>query len=52
MRNCGEEALSQVPFRRLGTTEELAEMVCWLCADRAAFVSGANYNVDGGYAAQ
>jgi NAD(P)-dependent dehydrogenase (short-subunit alcohol dehydrogenase family) len=26
-------------------------MVVWLCSDRASYVSGAAYNVDGGYMA-
>jgi NAD(P)-dependent dehydrogenase (short-subunit alcohol dehydrogenase family) len=26
-------------------------MVVWLCSDRASFVTGAAYNVDGGYVA-
>lgn len=52
MQKRGEEILAMVPYRRMGTAEEIAEMVCWLCSDRAAYVSGANYNVDGGYVAQ
>ena len=52
MEKRGEEILAMVPYRRMGTAHEIAEMVCWLCSDRAAFVSGANYNVDGGYVAQ
>ncbi|MGI9424034.1 MAG: SDR family NAD(P)-dependent oxidoreductase [Hyphomicrobiaceae bacterium] len=48
----GDEILSLVPYRRMGTAQEIAEMVCWLCSDRASFVSGANYNVDGAYVAQ
>ena len=43
--------LSQVPFRRMGNPEEIAEMVVWLCSDRASYVSGAAYNVDGGWMA-
>jgi NAD(P)-dependent dehydrogenase (short-subunit alcohol dehydrogenase family) len=39
------------PMRRMGTAQEIAEMVCWLCSDRASYVNGANYNVDGGYVA-
>ena len=31
--------------------EEIAEMVVWLCSERASYVSGACYNVDGGYMA-
>ena len=47
----GEEILSTTPLRRMGTPDEIAEMVCWLCSDRASYVTGANYNVDGGYVA-
>ncbi len=52
MQTRGDEILSMVPYRRMGTAEEIAEMVCWLCSDRARYVTGANYNVDGGYIAQ
>ncbi len=48
----GEEILNMVPYRRMGNPTEIAEMVCWLCSDRASYTSGGNYNVDGGYAAQ
>lgn len=51
MRRRGEQILGMVPFRRMGTPEEIAEMVLWLCTDRASYVSGACYNVDGGYMA-
>jgi len=51
MQSRGDEILSMVPFRRMGTAGEIAEMVCWLCSDRASYVTGANYNVDGGYVA-
>src|SRR5882672_9360297 len=51
MRRRGEAILGQVPFRRLGEPEEIAEMVVWLCSDRASYVSGAAYNVDGGWMA-
>lgn len=49
MSRRGEEILRSTPFRRMGTAQEIAEMVCWLCSDRASYVSGANYNVDGGF---
>ncbi len=52
MENRGQEILSMVPYGRMGTADEIAEMVCWLCSDRASYVSGANYNVDGSYTAQ
>jgi NAD(P)-dependent dehydrogenase (short-subunit alcohol dehydrogenase family) len=51
MRRRGEQLMAQVPFRRMGRPEEIAEMVVWLSSDRASYVSGACYNVDGGYMA-
>lgn len=39
------------PMGRLGTAEEVAEMALWLNSDKASFVTGAYYNVDGGYLA-
>jgi NAD(P)-dependent dehydrogenase (short-subunit alcohol dehydrogenase family) len=51
MRRRGKELMAKVPFHRMGKPEEIAEMVVWLCSDRASFVSGAAYNVDGGYMA-
>jgi NAD(P)-dependent dehydrogenase (short-subunit alcohol dehydrogenase family) len=51
MRRRGEQIMAKVPFKRMGSPEEIAEMVVWLCSDRASFVSGAAYNVDGGYMA-
>ena len=40
------------PMKRLGTAEEVAELVLWLVSDKASFVTGSYYNVDGGYLAQ
>ena len=37
---------------RLGKSEEVAELALWLNSDKASFVTGAYYNVDGGYLAQ
>ena len=43
--------MAQTPFGRKGEPEEIAEMVVWLCSERASYVTGAAYNVDGGWMA-
>jgi NAD(P)-dependent dehydrogenase (short-subunit alcohol dehydrogenase family) len=40
------------PIGRLGRSEEVAELVTWLSSDRASFVAGAYYPVDGGFLAR
>lgn len=40
------------PMGRLGTAEEVAELALWLNSEKASFVTGSFYNVDGGYLAQ
>ncbi|MDV3309572.1 MAG: SDR family oxidoreductase [Cyclobacteriaceae bacterium] len=40
------------PIGRLGKPEEVAELALWLNSDKASFVTGAYYPVDGGYLAQ
>ncbi len=42
------ELSRRIPLGRLGTAEEIAEMVVWLCSDRAAFTTGAALLADGG----
>jgi NAD(P)-dependent dehydrogenase (short-subunit alcohol dehydrogenase family) len=40
------------PVGRLGEPGEVAELVIWLSSDKASFVTGAYYPVDGAYLAQ
>jgi NAD(P)-dependent dehydrogenase (short-subunit alcohol dehydrogenase family) len=51
MQRRGETIMALTPMHRMGEPEEIAEMVVWLCSDRASFVTGAAYNVDGGWMA-
>lgn len=51
MARRGEQILATTPMKRMGSAQEIAEMVCWLASDRASYVNGAVYNVDGGYVA-
>ncbi|SKB25721.1 NAD(P)-dependent dehydrogenase, short-chain alcohol dehydrogenase family [Parapedobacter luteus] len=44
--------VSKHPAGRLGEASEVAELVLWLSTDKASFVNGAYYAVDGGYLAQ
>jgi len=40
--------LRQNPFRRLGTPEEIADVVTFVASERASFMTGSNVLVDGG----
>jgi NAD(P)-dependent dehydrogenase (short-subunit alcohol dehydrogenase family) len=42
---------SMHPIGRLGKPEEVAELIAFLCSDRASFCTGAYYAVDGAYLA-
>jgi 3-oxoacyl-[acyl-carrier protein] reductase len=43
-----EAAAAKVPVGRLGTAEEIAAVVVFLCSERASDVTGAAWSVDGG----
>lgn len=52
MRRRGEQVMARVPMGRMGKAEEIAEAVVWMCSDRAGFVTGSCWQVDGGYTAR
>ncbi len=43
-----EEIVDRIPVGRLGETREIAALVAFLCSDEAAFITGANYDINGG----
>ena len=46
------QLISMIPMERLGTLEEMAEVVVWLCSDASSFVTGHAMLVDGGAVAK
>ena len=46
------QIVARHPLGRVGTPEEIAEAVVWLCSDAASFVTGHTMTIDGGYVAQ
>jgi NAD(P)-dependent dehydrogenase (short-subunit alcohol dehydrogenase family) len=44
-----EHLVALHPIGRIGTAEEVANAVLWLCSDDASFVLGVALPVDGGY---
>lgn len=46
-----EQYLGAIPMRRIGSPEEAAEAVLWLCSEEASYVTGHGLIVDGGMSA-
>ena len=47
-----KDEAAQQPLGRLGTPEEVAELVYFLASDKAGFITGSLHSIDGGYTAQ
>ncbi len=45
-----EHSTGTHPLGRVGTAEEVAELILFLASDRAAWITGATYSIDGGRA--
>jgi 2-keto-3-deoxy-L-fuconate dehydrogenase len=44
-----EQLAKSQPIGRMGTPEEVAGMVAYLCSDEASLVTGTNFPIDGGF---
>ena len=40
--------VAETPLKRAGTVEEIAAMAVYLASDEAAYVTGSEFNIDGG----
>jgi 3-oxoacyl-[acyl-carrier protein] reductase len=40
--------MEQIPLRRFGRAEEVADVICFLASDRGSYVTGTTIPVDGG----
>ena len=47
-----KQIVSLHPIGRLGKSEEIAALIYWLSSDKASFVNGSYYPIDGGYLAK
>lgn len=50
--NIREKLIAVEPMGRMGSPEEVAEAVLWLCSESSSFVTGHAMMVDGGFVAQ
>src|SRR5437660_852409 len=41
-------AAASVPMGRVGTTQDVADVVLWLCSEQSSYVTGATVPIDGG----
>jgi len=46
-----EKLSNTQPLGRMGRPDEIAELALFLCSDAAAFITGSNYSIDGGFVA-
>jgi 2-dehydro-3-deoxy-L-rhamnonate dehydrogenase (NAD+) len=42
--------VDRIPLRRMGTVEEVANLICWLASEDCSFSTGATFDISGGRA--
>jgi NAD(P)-dependent dehydrogenase (short-subunit alcohol dehydrogenase family) len=48
LNGLGEAMQNRIPMKRYGQPEEIAKLVSFLASDDASFITGSEYNIDGG----
>jgi NAD(P)-dependent dehydrogenase (short-subunit alcohol dehydrogenase family) len=48
-REVFEKLSKSQPIGRMGTTNEMAALILYLCSDEAAFITGSDFPIDGGF---
>ena len=43
-----DKLVAQIPLRRLGTPDEVAKTIYFLCTESSAYVTGAEIHINGG----
>jgi len=43
-----QKIVDNIPLRRLGTTDEVAETIFFLCSESASYVTGSEIHINGG----
>ena len=47
-----EEAISQIPMKRIGDPDEVASLIKFLISEDSSYITGARIAIDGGYTAK
>ena len=47
-----QQYIAMEPVGRMGTPQEIADSIVWICSDKASFVTGETLAVDGGFLAR